>query len=238
MLGNTRLQAADAPANPSFAGSYGLPSRELPNFGTFRQGAPGTTIDFDVYNRPGTGPTSPMSLYQTHPFPILQTWFALTGPVSGVSAGGQAQMHLALSTSEAGDLAVSYILDFSSDSLPPPPATAVKQLALSAYATVLPRGDFNGDKRVDGADFVIWRKSRNTAVTAYTRGDANGDAFVDDTDYTLWRSNYGAAIPTSNLSSANLAVTAPAALPEPTSVMLGLLAVSAVGLYARTRSRS
>src|SRR5207253_11491905 len=41
----------------------------------------------------------------------------------------------------------------------------------------LPPGDFNGDGRVDAADYVVWRK-------------ANGPA----ANYDLWRTNFGVGI--------------------------------------------
>lgn len=73
-------------------------------------------------------------------------------------------------------------------------------------------GDFNGDNSVDAADYAVWR---NGLGTTYGPGD-----------YTLWRNNYGATHP----------VSSGASVPEPFG--LGLLAVTAAGLFSARRLRS
>ena len=51
--------------------------------------------------------------------------------------------------------------------------------------------DLNRNGNVDAGDYVLWRKSNNTSVTAGTAGDADGNGKVNSTDYQVWRSQFG-----------------------------------------------
>jgi hypothetical protein len=76
-------------------------------------------------------------------------------------------------------------------------------------------GDYNGNGKVDAADYVVWR---------------NGDS-PDDTQagYDLWRANFGNMLP----GSGNGAVSA--AVPEPSTI--ALVVFGAVGFFATVRRR-
>jgi len=50
-------------------------------------------------------------------------------------------------------------------------------------------GDFNRDGKVDGADYVVWR--RTTGQAGFLAADANGDHIVDHLDYQIWRQAFG-----------------------------------------------
>jgi predicted outer membrane repeat protein len=68
-------------------------------------------------------------------------------------------------------------------------------------------GDYNDNDKVDAADYVLWRKYRNTA----TELPSDATAGVDDSDYGVWRSNFGNSLPAASggtglLPSANPAV--------------------------------
>lgn len=78
--------------------------------------------------------------------------------------------------------------------------------------------DFNGDGEIDAADYVIWRK-HNGAIGSGTQstGDANGDTNVDSLDYAEWSKNFGSSP----------AGSGGGAVPEPSTVMLLLLGISA-----------
>lgn len=52
-------------------------------------------------------------------------------------------------------------------------------------------GDYNGDHRVDGADFVAWRKTFGASVPKFSGADGDGSMFVDAGDYAVWRTGYG-----------------------------------------------
>lgn len=64
----------------------------------------------------------------------------------------------------------------------------------------LVRADANGDRRVDGIDYVIWisNYNRNTS-NRQSDGDFNADGRVDGLDYVMWLTNYGFSGLTSNL---------------------------------------
>lgn len=53
-------------------------------------------------------------------------------------------------------------------------------------------GGGNCDKKVDGADFVVWLMNfgRNTLNKA-SDGDYNVDGKVDGADFVIWLVNYG-----------------------------------------------
>ncbi len=75
------------------------------------------------------------------------------------------------------------------------------------YGTILPQGlgpdigaveyfligDYNGDGYVDGADYILWRKSAGQ-MGAGLAADGNYDGVVDATDYGLWRAHAGNSI--------------------------------------------
>jgi hypothetical protein len=54
-------------------------------------------------------------------------------------------------------------------------------------------GDFNRDGKVDGGDYVIWRKTQGTTGTRYNGADGSGNGVVDQADYELWRAGFDAA---------------------------------------------
>lgn len=82
-------------------------------------------------------------------------------------------------------------------------------------------GDFNGDQRVDAADYTVWRDNLEGDESALG-GGGDGSGTVDSGDYDLWVSNYG-ALPAAAGSSA----------PEPAATML--LALALAGGAARRR---
>jgi cyclophilin family peptidyl-prolyl cis-trans isomerase len=55
-----------------------------------------------------------------------------------------------------------------------------------------PPGEYNRDGRVDGADYVVWRRSSGAGIIgAGLAGDGNGNGVVDRHDYDVWRRRYG-----------------------------------------------
>jgi hypothetical protein len=65
--------------------------------------------------------------------------------------------------------------------------------------TLVP-ADANGDRRVDGIDYVIWISNYNRNTTnRQADGDFNADGRVDGLDYVMWLTNYGFSGLTSNL---------------------------------------
>jgi hypothetical protein len=61
------------------------------------------------------------------------------------------------------------------------------------------KGDYNTDGVVDGADYIVWRRSVGSADL---RADGNHDGVVGQGDYTVWRSNFGSVAPAVGASNA------------------------------------
>jgi streptogramin lyase len=53
-----------------------------------------------------------------------------------------------------------------------------------------PAGDFNGDMRVDAADYAVWRSGFGQSPGA-GHYDGNGDGTFDAADYVVWRDSLG-----------------------------------------------
>jgi hypothetical protein len=77
-------------------------------------------------------------------------------------------------------------------------------------------GDFNGDSRVDAADYVVWRDNLGRP---FAPADGNGDGTVNAADYLVWRGGFGA----------QFGAAATTAVPEPTTRLLLLPALAIVG---------
>ena len=57
-------------------------------------------------------------------------------------------------------------------------------------------GDYNQNGLVDGADYVLWRKTLgNTGVPAHSGADGDGDTTIDQEDYGVWRAHFGQTVP-------------------------------------------
>jgi 3-phytase len=78
-------------------------------------------------------------------------------------------------------------------------------------APALP-GDYNSSRRVDAADYVVWRKTLGDSVTPYSGADGDGNGRVDAADYDVWRGHHG-----QNLPAAAIVETATPAIGESAS---------------------
>ncbi len=120
--------------------------------------------------------------------------------------------------------------DFGGD---PDGTTVFPQTMLIDYVRVWHRqtgltGDYNGDGRVDAADYVVWRKSVGQSGIGLI-ADGSGNGSVGQEDYDDWRQNFGS----NNLLSA--ASIAALSVPEPS--MTVPVAVALMVIYAhRLRS--
>lgn len=87
-----------------------------------------------------------------------------------------------------------------------------------ALATPIPElaGDYSDNGTVDAADYALWRKNNNTAVTL--PNDATPG--TSPADYAVWRSHFGQPPGSGSGASAN------AAVPEPATFMLLLFGVT------------
>jgi hypothetical protein len=96
------------------------------------------------------------------------------------------------------------------------PAFSVTTLELSAVV-----GDFDGDRDVDGADFVVWQTNfPNATGGTWSKGDADGDGDVDGADFVVWQSHFPSA---AGPGSVVVAEPASVALLGPLSLLVGVL---------------
>ena len=72
-------------------------------------------------------------------------------------------------------------------------------------------GDFDGNNRVDAADYQVWKNTFGSMLQL--AADANGNGIVDAADYTIWRNYLGAP---------NHAAAFALRVPEPSSAWLAL----------------
>jgi hypothetical protein len=88
------------------------------------------------------------------------------------------------------------------------------------------KGDFNLDRVVDGADYLVWQRGLSGG-SRFEQGDANLDGMVNGADLAVWQSSFGAVGPI-------VATAAAAAVPEPATGALALWAMATIG---RRRAR-
>jgi hypothetical protein len=96
-------------------------------------------------------------------------------------------------------------------------------------STPTPTGDYNGNHKVDAADYVLWRNTLTQTVTAGSGADGNADGTVNAGDYTFWRSKFG----NSAGSGSGLGATA---VPEPAAAVFAAITL-AFGWLRRRPSR-
>ena len=85
--------------------------------------------------------------------------------------------------------------------------------------------DFNGDGRVDGADFLAWQRGLGlTGQPNNSTGDANGDGNVDGADLAIWQAQFSPS-----------ASAAGGAVPEPAAGGLAIVSLGLLGGLTRRR---
>jgi len=94
---------------------------------------------------------------------------------------------------------------------------------LVSLATSQISGDFNSDGVVDAADYTLWQDNLGLDASALN-GNGSGAATVVRADYQMWKINFGQS--TASGSGADH-------IPEPTTLLLTLLALAAVPLRVR-----
>jgi hypothetical protein len=81
-------------------------------------------------------------------------------------------------------------------------------------------GDWNGDTKVNAADYVTWRKDE-TGFGGAEGGNPSG--------YVKWRENFDQA------GASGSSLSGPAAVPEPTTIGMLMFAVAAMAVWRRAR---
>jgi autotransporter-associated beta strand protein len=90
-------------------------------------------------------------------------------------------------------------------------------------------GDFNNDGKVDAGDYATWRKNNGTS-NALANDNGLGTP-VGPAHYNLWRANFG------NTTSGSGSSLGTAGVPEPSSLLLLIAAVSTALVTCRSRRR-
>jgi len=91
------------------------------------------------------------------------------------------------------------------------------------------QGDYNNDGIVDAADYTVWRNSLGS--TESLAADGNFDGVVDQLDYDAWKQNFGKSLGAG--SGTNLAGSS---VPEPSTLVIGLLASAVAASLPRRRT--
>ncbi len=111
---------------------------------------------------------------------------------------------LAFNPGDTQDLALRFILSGASTA----------RLGDVSYRAINLQGDFNGDGRVDAADYVVWRKGLGTIFTL--------------TDYDLWKTNFGKVVGTASGDASGSS-----AVPEPAAATLFVVSMLLLNLSRR-----
>jgi hypothetical protein len=71
-------------------------------------------------------------------------------------------------------------------------ATGAWSTLVEATFTATTQGDYDGDQRVDGSDFLAWQRTLGeAAIPAGAGADGNHDGAINAADLTAWRANFG-----------------------------------------------
>ncbi|MEX2093337.1 MAG: PEP-CTERM sorting domain-containing protein [Pirellulales bacterium] len=147
---------------------------------------------------------------------------ALAGIVGGINGQPRAGWIKIRTESLSGRLRAVSVLEWAIESVP-----GVSIMAGQTSSGSIP-GDYNNNGSVGSEDYTVWKNTFNQNVTAGTGADGNNNGKVDAADYTVWRDHKNAA------GSGALS----GAVPEPSTVTLGVLALGAAGVVAlRRRSK-
>ncbi len=111
-----------------------------------------------------------------------------------------------------------------------PTAAAHSLLAEQALLALRAPGDYNGDGRVDAADYTVWRDSLGQ-IGAGLAGDGDANGTVDAADFDLWRAHFGTGRGGGSLASVATSV------PEPTAFLLALAAAVVTALTNKKSAR-
>ena len=60
-------------------------------------------------------------------------------------------------------------------------------IVANLYAAI--PGDANGDRTVDGQDFIVWNNHKFTSGNDWLSGDFNGDGVTDGQDFVIWNNH-------------------------------------------------
>jgi hypothetical protein len=190
--------------------------------------APGTLYQLQVFmldDRSGINKTFPLQFEQVKwagSFDNIDNSSPPTqiGFISDITIGGNEV------TQANGEIATVYFtIDAEYNGLLVNPSGAFSGLQLRALPSLL--ADYDGNNSVGPEDYAVWRA--NFGSTSNLDADGNLNGVVDAADYVVWRDAASGGGSGSALGSA--------AVPEPNTVLAGLVAVTLLGGISRSRPR-
>jgi autotransporter-associated beta strand protein len=101
------------------------------------------------------------------------------------------------------------------------------QITISGTLSAGVPGDYNGDQKVDAADYTVWRDNLGGAATALQNRDPANSGNVNADDYTFWKSRFG----TSGSGSASIGGN----VPEPSTITMLCVMLASVASLTRRR---
>ena len=111
------------------------------------------------------------------------------------------------------------------------PGAAVLEEGFVEYVSGGLLGDYNGNGKVDAADYTVWRDTLGQNVPMGTGADGDGSGSIGPGDYTVWKANFGMGSGGGSLAVQTQSV------PEPGAAGLVLFAVACVVLM-RSQSKA
>lgn len=215
-------------ANPSFAADNDVDLLEI-DFGQVPRGELAAPIPFQIFNLEQTiGFTSKLDLDAIDVSDDVPWLGTNLNTFAGLTAGQASTSFFAfLGTSVPGTFSETYTLTFSDEDLP---GSIQHQLTLVLSGEVIAAlpGDYNGDGRVDAADYSVWRDALGAMVPAGTGADGNSNGVVDEGDYGVWQEAFG--------TTSGVFAGSSHSVPEPTAIAM-TVAVLAGFLGVRRRLR-
>jgi hypothetical protein len=98
-------------------------------------------------------------------------------------------------------------------------------------------GDYNGNDVVDAADYTVWRDHLGQSFTLLNR-DPSASGPIGGADYDFWVTHFGNVGGGAGAAAAKTLAEPVAPVPEPSTMLLMLVAVmGCVGRLARWRAR-
>jgi hypothetical protein len=148
-----------------------------------------------------------------------EVWFDVTSYLEGVRTGATDNGIAILTTGTADGWQIHTNGSTTAEARP-------RLVVYSGNPAAVPglNGDYNESGVVDAADYVVWRNNLNQSVSL---PNDTTPGSVTQADYDVWRANFG------KMSSGPLG--SGAAVPEPATWLLGILAVTLAAFGGRKR---
>jgi endonuclease I len=219
-------------AKASFS-SPALATTKTIDFGNIAVGSSPSPANFSVFNLlAASGFSANMDFDSFTPsgnFSAFTTNLAASAGSLSIAAGSSQTFASSFVAMTVGTFTANYVLNFSDENI----AGALNSsITLTLTGKTRLPGDYNGDLKVDAADYTTWRKTINQPVAIFSGADGSGNGIVDSLDYDVWRTHFGQ---TASGSGGGSSIIANAVVPEPASCLLLVAGALACALRCRTR---